>query len=205
MKKWLALDDAPIALGLTLESGQVFHWKKDADECWHGLIGDVPVSVAERECSLLVHPEAAPLVRRYFALDHPLDVIYAQFPNDRTSQESLQMCRGLRVIRQPRWECLATFITSSMKQVAHIRTMSFALRKKFGRPVPGSDMEAYPTPERLAAASEAELRTCGLGYRAKHLQETARRIAQARVGDEGQEGVRAFLARRKPAWTEVAG
>ena len=37
------------------------------------------------------------------------------------------------------------------------------------------------------------------------LEETARRIAQARVGDEGQEGVRAFLARRKPAWTEVAG
>jgi hypothetical protein len=38
--------------------------------------------------------------------------------------ESLQMCRGLRILRQPRWECLATFITSSMKQVAHIRAMS---------------------------------------------------------------------------------
>lgn len=33
------------------------------------------------------------------------------------------------------------------------------------------------------------------------LEETARRIAQARVGGEGQEGVRAFLERRKPAWT----
>ena len=31
------------------------------------------------------------------------------------------------------------------------------------------------------------------------LEETARRIAAARVGDEGQEGVRAFLERRKPA------
>jgi methylglutaconyl-CoA hydratase len=31
---------------------------------------------------------------------------------------------------------------------------------------------------------------------------TARRIAAARVGDEGQEGVRAFLERRKPAWAE---
>jgi len=29
---------------------------------------------------------------------------------------------------------------------------------------------------------------------------TARRIAAARVGEEGQEGVRAFLERRKPAW-----
>jgi methylglutaconyl-CoA hydratase len=31
---------------------------------------------------------------------------------------------------------------------------------------------------------------------------TARRIAAARVGEEGQEGVRAFLERRKPRWAE---
>src|SRR5438309_1668986 len=30
---------------------------------------------------------------------------------------------------------------------------------------------------------------------------TARRIAAARVGEEGQEGVRAFLERRRPAWS----
>jgi methylglutaconyl-CoA hydratase len=32
------------------------------------------------------------------------------------------------------------------------------------------------------------------------MEETAKRIAQARVGEEGQEGVRAFLERRKPSW-----
>jgi methylglutaconyl-CoA hydratase len=32
------------------------------------------------------------------------------------------------------------------------------------------------------------------------LELTAKRIAAARVGEEGQEGVRAFLERRKPAW-----
>jgi len=32
------------------------------------------------------------------------------------------------------------------------------------------------------------------------MEDTARRIAAARVGEEGQEGVRAFLERRKPAW-----
>ena len=47
-------------------------------------------------------------------------------------QEASAFCRGLRIIRQPRWECLATFITSSMKQVAHIRQISRALRERFG-------------------------------------------------------------------------
>ncbi len=34
------------------------------------------------------------------------------------------------------------------------------------------------------------------------IEETAKRIARRRVSAEGQEGVRAFLARRKPSWTE---
>jgi methylglutaconyl-CoA hydratase len=35
------------------------------------------------------------------------------------------------------------------------------------------------------------------------LELTARRIAATRVGEEGQEGVRAFLERRKPAWATL--
>jgi len=33
------------------------------------------------------------------------------------------------------------------------------------------------------------------------IEETAKRIARRRVSEEGQEGVRAFLERRKPAWS----
>jgi methylglutaconyl-CoA hydratase len=56
----------------------------------------------------------------------------------------------------------------------------------------------------------AELRTAGprAARAAKRLvldaplegQETARRIAERRTSDEGQEGLRAFLERRKPSW-----
>ena len=34
------------------------------------------------------------------------------------------------------------------------------------------------------------------------MEDTARRIAHARVSDEGQEGVRAYLEKRKPRWAE---
>jgi Enoyl-CoA hydratase/carnithine racemase len=42
------------------------------------------------------------------------------------------------------------------------------------------------------------------GHRLDHslMEDTARRIARARVSAEGQEGVRAFLDRRKPSWSE---
>ncbi|OXE35559.1 MAG: enoyl-CoA hydratase [Phenylobacterium zucineum] len=35
------------------------------------------------------------------------------------------------------------------------------------------------------------------------MEDTARRIARARVSDEGQEGVRAFLEKRKPVWAQA--
>jgi N-glycosylase/DNA lyase len=94
-------------------------------------------------------------------------------------QEALGYCRGLRIMRQPRWECLATFITSSMKQVAHIRQISSALRKRFGTSlrIRGTQVYAFPSAEELAELTEKELRDCGLGYRAKNLLATAQRVA----------------------------
>ena len=42
------------------------------------------------------------------------------------------------------------------------------------------------------------------GKRIDHglMEDTARRIAHARVSEEGQEGVRAFLEKRAPAWSQ---
>ena len=168
-----------ISLDLTLRSGQVFHWDKREDGSWTGLIGDTPVRVFEKHGVLHVEKEAVSLARSYFSLDHPLEDIYAEFPSDPMCAEALALCRGLRIIRQPRWECLATFITSSMKQVAHLRSMSLALRKSFGQPTRYGC--TYPSPTKLAASSEGALRACGLGYRARNLLATAGMLAQGEV------------------------
>ncbi|HEY8901786.1 MAG TPA: DNA glycosylase [Chthoniobacterales bacterium] len=175
-------------LRMTLESGQVFHWQRE-DDAWCGVIGATAVRVAQRGDMLEVTDGCEALVARYFALDHPLPEIRATFPEDAFSRAALASCRGLRVMRQPRWECLATFLTSAMKQVSHIRGMSLALRARFGEPVAGSAVNAYPAPAALAAASEAELRGCGLGFRAPNLRATARRIADGEVDLEVLAGL----------------
>src|SRR5437660_1079174 len=88
-------------------------------------------------------------------------------------------CRGLRIIRQPKWECLATFICSSMKQVAHIRQISAALRNRFGdqRQIGGGVPHTFPSAQRIARAFEKQLRACALGYRAKNLRATAQLVS----------------------------
>jgi N-glycosylase/DNA lyase len=176
-------------LAMTLDSGQVFHWEK-AGNGFVGTIGDLPVCVEQGEDVLKVRcgatPQPAPqrralprIVAHYFALDHPLAEICASFPNDLTMNAARDFCRGLRIIRQRKWECLATFICSSMKQVAHIRQISAALRKRFGEPcqIGGRVLYTFPSAQRIARATEKQLRACALGYRARHLRATSQLVS----------------------------
>ena len=166
----------------TLDSGQVFHWMP-LGAGFVGMIDARPVYVEQRDDELFVSRGAAALIRHYFALDHPLRAICAALPVDPAMSAARDYCGGLRIIRQPLWECLATFITSSMKQVAHIRQMSRALRQRFGirGAIYGSHVYAFPSAARLARTTEAELRECALGYRAKNLLGTARRVSAGEV------------------------
>jgi N-glycosylase/DNA lyase len=189
--KLLAID---FDLAMTLDSGQVFHWEKTGDG-FVGAIGDRPVYVEQNSEVLKVRAgeldclkqsslegdavDVRRIVARYFALDHPLSEICASFPDDPVMSAAREFCRGLRIIRQPKWECLATFICSSMKQVAHIRQISRNLRERFGegRRIDGHVVSTFPSAERIAESSEKELRECALGYRAKNLLATARFVA----------------------------
>ena len=191
MNGWAPIPAPQFDLRLTLESGQVFHWWPEEGGGYRGLIGATPVRVRQTGDQLWVTPGAEPLVAHYFALDHDLGAICSTFPQDDPAlSAAAAYCRGVRIIRQPLWECLATFLTSSMKQVAHIRQMSHALRQRFGRPVKGWEpLAVYPEPERLAQASEDDLRACGLGYRAKHLLGSAREVA---CGSVNLDAIRAM-------------
>src|SRR6266496_4458621 len=180
-------------LDKTLDSGQVFHWEKVGDG-FVGAIGDLAVYVEQRGDVLKVRCGATPqparqrralpgIVGRCFALDHPLAEICDSFPRDPAMNAARDSCRGLRIIRQPKWECLATFICSSMKQVAHIRQISVALRKRFGeqRRIGNQLVYSFPAAERVVQASRKELLECKLGYRAKNLRATARLVSSGQA------------------------
>ena len=183
--KFVEISAPDFDLEMTIDSGQVFHWQK-VGHGFVGAIGDLPVHVKQHCGFLQVRCGATPrptrqrrtrprIVAHYFALDHPLAEICDSFPKDPAMNAARDFCGGLRIIRQPKWECLATFICSSMKQVAHIRQISQALRKRFGeqRDIGDHRVYTFPSAERLAHASEKQLRDCKLGYRAKNLHAAA--------------------------------
>jgi len=98
---------------------------------------------------------------------------------------AVNACRGLRLLRQDPWECLASFILSSTKQIVQIRQIVSLLCERLGEPIPAAAEYApafgFPSPARIARATEAELRACKMGFRAPYLLESARHVVEDRI------------------------
>jgi N-glycosylase/DNA lyase len=204
------LPASDLILDVTLHSGQVFHWLPH-ENGFLGAIGEHAVYVEQKGENLIVARDQVELVRHYFALDHPMDRILATFPRDETLSQAVAFSKGMRIIRQPIWECLATFITSALKQVQHIRAISLALRQRFGRSVHYGKLQtrSYPRSEVLAGAELQALLDCRLGFRAKNLLATAKIVASGEIDLEGirgrsTSGVRETLCRLPGVGEKIA-
>jgi len=185
------------SLEKTLNSGQVFHWVP----CKGGFAGTIAEDVVyfeqNGETLSFVGTDESSAVS-YLALDHPLDEILNSFPDDAAMKLAAEYSAGIRIIRQPSWECLATFLTSAVKQVHQIRAMSFAIRHRFGRRLQCGDLCAYsyPSPETLAAVGSEQLIECKLGFRARNLLSTARMVAGREIDLEAIRKLPTEEARR---------
>ncbi len=174
-------------LAATLGSGQAFRWQS-SPKGWVSVIGEHWVCLTQRGNQLtaeFTNPADAETIQdrisKYLRLDDPMDRILKSFPKDPPMQAAVKACRGLRLLRQDPWECLAGFICSSTKQIVQIQKIVALLCERFGRPVdapPGQmAISAFPAVQAIAATSETALRECKLGFRAPYLLGTARQIA----------------------------
>jgi N-glycosylase/DNA lyase len=207
-------------LAATLDSGQVFRWQR-AGNSWHGVIGRHFVRLTP-EKNAIHAATAAPVADWNFLHDFlqtriDLSAVLKTFPADPPMMAAITACPGLRLLRQDPWECLASFILSSTKQIVQIRQIVALLCERFGEPANGSGDSnpalqpntrispllaaknnpprgatalgagpacgpaCFPTAQRIAAASEAELRACKMGFRAPGLLRAAREIAEGRL------------------------
>jgi N-glycosylase/DNA lyase len=169
-------------LDATLTSGQCFSWKRTAVGHWHGWIDARPCLVWRQGDALrAVGPGlSSNAVSAYFSLDLPIDEILATFPDDPWLAKARAFAPGLRIMRQEPWETLCNFICSSLKQIVQIEQINHHLRRTFGEKRT-DDLYSFPDAARLAQTTEAELRACRLGFRARHLHVAASQIASSEV------------------------
>ena len=154
-------------------------------------------------------------LRDYFQLDTPLVPLYEEWSQaDERMATVARALPGMRVLRQEPVECLFSFICSSNNNIARIGGMLQTLRRTYGEPLPqiaaapvsdsalgfepvghgdAPEFFTFPSAERLASASEAELRGLGLGYRAAYVRQTA-----AAICTRGSDWLPSLRSMREP-------
>ena len=171
-------------LEATLNSGQAFRWSA-SNGTWVGVIGSHWVRLRSDDFGITAET-AKPIhdwawLENYLQLNFDLEGVLLTFPEDEPMRAAGHTCRGLRLLRQAPWECLASFILSSNKQIVQIQQIIGLLCERFGEPVPTGPgygaAYSFPSAVRLARATEAELRDCKMGFRAPYLLKTAGLIA----------------------------
>ena len=218
----------PFDLQATLESGQSYLWNRadggtydelhaHGGDAWYETVVDpIPGVTDERVAVRVRHvgdvhdgtlrweasADAAPLLTHLFRLDDDLDAILDSTADLPLLRRAYDAYEGMRLTRDPAFPCLVSFICSAQMRVARIHGMQRRLRETYGDAVEldGETHRAFPTPEQLAARTEAELRDLSLGYRAPYVRRTAEMVADGEAhpreaAERPYEEAREYLTR----------
>jgi len=168
MKSYLfeMVDYCKINLENTINSGQVFLWKKDQNN-WYGINGQDILRVN----SLGKIKSYCKQKTDYFREKDNLEEILKSISQDKLTREAVKKYFGLRILRQDPFQCLISFIISSNSNIQKIKFTLENICKRFGKKVLFESKEffLFPEPQILASASIQEIKNCGAGYRSEFI------------------------------------
>lgn len=154
----------------TLGCGQVFRWRKEGDE-WKGVVDGRLVTLRQDGRGIAVSGMSEGRFERYFRQDDDLGSIYEELGWDANLASYFRRFRGLRLIRQDPWECLASYVLATNANIPRIQGMIERVCRTFGTEMDG--YFTFPEPGQLLDRCE-RAEGCGLGYRRGRFIELAR-------------------------------
>ncbi|MBR6915277.1 MAG: DNA-3-methyladenine glycosylase 2 family protein, partial [Clostridia bacterium] len=126
--------------------------------------------------------EEFPLWENYLALDVDYDAINERIiecvpegADRETMKRAVDASRGIRILRQDRWEALCSFIVSQNNNIPRIKKIISAMCEKYGRDLGGA--KDFPTADALNDAGEEALFALRTGFRAKYIAAAARAVS----------------------------
>ena len=189
----LYLDANGLDLAETFRCGQCFRWRQEPSGCWTGTVAGRAVRAEQapdgRICLTGLAgptPETEPdFWARYFALDLDYPALLDRM---RAAHKGLAACidcaPGIRVLRQPFFETLITFLISQNNNIPRIAGIVDRLCRGLGQPLDGAgQFYAFPTAEALAPLEEADLAFLRAGWRSGYILDAARRAAAGQLDE----------------------
>lgn len=187
------LETAEISVKQIAESGQCFRLNKMGEGRYRLIAHDHELTLTQTGQNIFLdcsQEEFDALWRRYFDWDTDYAAIRIGVdPADAYLTRAAAFGSGVRILRQDPWETLITFILSQRKNIPAIKGCVELLCSRFGEPITGASVFAFPKPEALAHAELECLLGCSLGYRGKYVQAAARMAASGELDFAAMESL----------------
>lgn len=160
----------------TLDCGQAFRWKKiDSDYLctYQGSFYNDELTVSKcGESKFIFHniSEEDFLDKwvDYFDFNTDYSELKRMFSEDETLSEACKFAGGIRLLRQNSWECLISFIISQNNNIPRIKGIIDRLCDNYGG--------MFPDAEQLSQENADSLAYLRSGFRAKYLEDAAKRV-----------------------------
>jgi N-glycosylase/DNA lyase len=165
----------------SINSGQVFLWRKNGNY-WYGINGQDILKISNSG-SIRSYQN---IKTDFFRKRDNIEKIIKSISKDSITKKAVKQYTGLRILEQDPFQCLISFITSSNSNIQKIKSSLEKMSKKFGVKVKFDNQEffLFPKPEKLANASINEIKSCGVGYRARFIKEAANRTVLKKINFE---------------------
>ena len=165
----------------SINSGQVFLWRKNGNY-WYGINGQDILKISNSG-SIRSYQN---IKTDFFRKRDNIEKIIKSISKDSITKKAVKQYTGLRILEQDPFQCLISFITSSNSNIQKIKSSLEKMSKKFGVKVKFDNQEffLFPKPEKLANASINEIKSCGVGYRARFIKEAANRTVLEKINFE---------------------
>lgn len=172
-------DYSKINLDHTINSGQVFLWKR-TDEFWYGINGQDVLRIDTKSNAI---KSANNNNFDFLRKNDNLEEIIKSISHDKIVRVAVKNYLGLRILRQDPFQCLISFIVSANSNIQNIKKNLENICKKFGARTKLDNQEffTFPVPKTLATATINDIKSCGTGYRAKFIKEAAIKIASKQI------------------------
>lgn len=164
------------------QCGQCFRWNKQASGSYIGVAYGKVIEVEKKDTDVKIYnineEEFNNIWCDYFDLQRDYMVMKEKFEKDPLLKKSVDFGHGIRILQQEPFELTISFIISSNNRIPMIKRAIENLSNKWGKAIEykGETYYAFPKLSDLEGASIEDVKSCGLGFRAKYVKNTVHSV-----------------------------